>query len=507
MLVVMNKRFTGYAALSLVVVCALAGRIPSVHAQAAASTNHTPQPAAAPIATPALQPAPAIEAPAPAAPPAPSSWFARKPLRLEGGEGSDHWSVTLFGFIEADYIFDSTRSYEDAIGPSLVARTDTYAGRAGRTQFSVRNTRLGLAFAAPNLAGVRASALLEADFFGNQAATTEKAFFDSPALRLRHAYLQLQSRYLDVLAGHTYGLIGFQNYFFPCTLEFLGVPNQLLSRSAQLRLSRSLRLSRDFSLDVAAAAVRPAQRDASIPDVQAGVRLNVQRWKGITTPGNTGTSAVPMSVGISGTLRQFKVNAFAPPPTQRSNTAAGWGLAVDALLPLIAAADSDDRANRLTFTGSFVTGTGIADLITSGGGASFPTLPNPAQANPAPLYTANIDDGLVSFDTQGVLHTIDWWAMRAGLQYYLPPTGRILISVNYTQSYSGNMSKLFPRGGAEIELLTRVANRSHYADLNLMWDATPAIRLGLSGQYTQVVYLDGDKPHNLRVMGQAVYVF
>jgi hypothetical protein len=61
----------------------------------------------------------------------------------------------------------------------------------------------------------------------------------------------------------------------------------------------------------------------------------------------------------------------------------------------------------LTLTGSFVTGTGIGDLITAGGGASFPTLPNPAQANPAPIHSGEIDDGLVSFDTHSVIRAID----------------------------------------------------------------------------------------------------
>jgi hypothetical protein len=69
------------------------------------------------------------------------------------------------------------------------------------------------------------------------------------------------------------------------------------------------------------------------------------------------------------------------------------------------------------------------------------------------------------------------------------------------------MAALFPKGGAEIELLTRVARRSHYADLTVMWDASSAVRIGLSGQYTKVVYLDGDVPHNLRLMAQAVYAF
>jgi hypothetical protein len=42
---------------------------------------------------------------------------------------------------------------------------------------------------------------------------------------------------------------------------------------------------------------------------------------------------------------------------------------------------------------------------------------------------------------------------------------------------------------------------------NVFWDVTPAVRLGLSGQYTSVDYLDGDKPHNIRAMGQALYAF
>jgi hypothetical protein len=69
------------------------------------------------------------------------------------------------------------------------------------------------------------------------------------------------------------------------------------------------------------------------------------------------------------------------------------------------------------------------------------------------------------------------------------------------------MASLFPRGGAEIELLSRVAQLSRYIDANLFWDVTPAVRVGGSFQYTTVEYIDGEKPHNMRTMGQAVYVF
>jgi hypothetical protein len=442
----------------------------------------------------------------------PGSWFARPPLTISAGQGEGTWRLTFFGFVEADFMFDTTRSYDDAIGRTLVARSDTYAGRASRTQFSMRNTRLGMMFESPRIGGIAPSAVFEGDFFGYQSIdpphASEAAFYQSPLFRVRHAYLKLASDVVDVVAGQTYDVFGWQNSYFPCTVQFLGLPNQLFSRNLQLRVSRNIQASSALSVDLAASAVRPVQRDSAVPDANAGIRLNIDAWKGIATPGNIGTRALPLSLGISGTFRSFRVNAFTPPPTQSSNHATGWGVSADALIPIIPAEDASDRGNRLTLIGSFVIGTGIADLITTGGGATFPTLPNPTQGNPPPLYHGNIDYGLVSFDTQGVMHTIDWQAFKVGLQYYLPPRGRIILSANYTQGYSKNMAKLFPRGGREIELLGRVADTSQYADLNVFWDVTPAVRVGLSGQYTKVKYLlDDDAPHNVRVMGQALYAF
>jgi hypothetical protein len=437
------------------------------------------------------------------------SWFARPPLTVSVGEGAQRWQATIYGFVEADAINDSTRSYTDSIGNSLVARNEFIEGQRGRTQFSIRNTRLGFALASPVIGGIRPSAVLEADFFGNQPnppATSESVYFNSPTFRLRHAYLKLEDDYVDLLVGQTYYLFGWQNYFFPSSLEFLGLPNQAFGRTTQVRLSHTFE-THAVSVDIAVAALRPAQADSEIPDGNAGLRFSVNHWKGISTPGNGGTAATPMSIGVSGALREFRVNAFTPPPIQSTNRAMGQGISIDALIPIIPADDSDDRGNRLTLTGSFVMGTGIADLVNAGGGASFPTLPNPAFASPAPTYTPDIDNGLVTFDNAGVLHTIDWQTFMVGLQYYLPPTGRVFISANYSQGYSKNMSLLFPRGGAEINLETKVANLSRYADANLFFDATPAVRLGASFQYTATQYIDGETPRNLRWMAQALYFF
>ena len=440
---------------------------------------------------------------------APASWFARSPLTITVGDGAKQWRATIYGFIQVDAMQDSTRSYADSIGNSIVARNETYAGQVGRTQFSIRNTRLGFALESPVIFGVAPSAVLETDFFGNQPnppTTSEGTFFDDPILRVRHAYFQLKNDYVDVLAGQTYYLFGWQNYFFPCTVQYLGLPNEAFGRTAQVRLTHTFRSSA-VNVDIAVAGLRPAQSDSEVPDGNAGVRMSLNHWKGISTPGNGGTDAFPLSLGVSGTVRQFKVDAFTPPPPQSSNSATGWGVSIDALIPIIPGKDADDRGNRLTITGSAVIGTGIADLVNAGGGASFPTLPNPAQISPAPVYTPDVDNGLVTFDNFGILHTIDWQTFMVGIQYYLPPTGRVILSGNFTEAYSKNMAELYPKGGAEISLLTRVAQLSRYADANVFFDVTPAVRIGASFQYTATEYIDGEIPRNLRWMASGLYFF
>ena len=80
----------------------------------------------------------------------------------------------------------------------------------------------------------------------------------------------------------------------------------------------------------------------------------LNEWKGTRTPGSLGTSQDPLSFGISGVFRRFEVNEFASVPVN-SNKTKGWGLSVDALIPVIPAADDSKRGNSLTLTGSFVT--------------------------------------------------------------------------------------------------------------------------------------------------------
>jgi hypothetical protein len=190
------------------------------------------------------------------------------------------------------------------------------------------------------------------------------------------------------------------------------------------------------------------------------------------------------------------------------------------LLPIIPAKDGTDRGNALTLTGEFVTGTGHADQYTGmTAGATMPNVyPLPPGtpvtfagvaapqdlAGAAPLvglpYTPNVDPGLVAFDQYEVLHTINWQTFVVGLQYYLPPSGRVFVSGNYSQGKSNNIASLYHPITPRQPWVNAwgVFQSSRYADGNIFFDLTPAVRMGLSYQWVQQKLTDDTTVHNHR---------
>jgi len=411
---------------------------------------------------------------------------------------SSAFSVKLYGFIEADGIMDSTRSFNDLAGNASIARPDGFAGAHGRLQTSIRNSRFGFKFTGPHGAEVKTSAVLETDFMGNQPPNaSEGAYFNNPALRVRHAMVKLETPYIDVLAGQYWELFGWQSYFHPNTVEIQGVPGQVYSRTLQLRLSHVFKTPL-VDVEIAVAGARPLNRDSMMPDGQAGFRFMFNSWKGLHTAGSTGTTIDAAAIGVSGVLRRFKVAEFAAKP-EHENTKGGAGLSVDVLLPVIVATDSS-KANALTLTGSFVNGTGIADQYTGlTGGVGFPNLPNPSGASPAPVYVPNIDTGLVSYGPDGRLHAINWQSYMIGVQYYLPPAGNVWLSANLSHMKSTNIDSWGEPA--------KVFSESTWADGNLFWDIDGAMRVGAEYAYFRQKYADGQAAENHRVQLSAFYVF
>jgi hypothetical protein len=474
--------------------------------------------------------------PAPVPPTGPAApvnpWFVRPPIVVTAGAASD-WKLTIYGFAEADMMRDSTRSFNDGFNNNVVAHEQTQAFGQPRLQFTIRNSRLGFKSEAPSVGGIRSTGVLEFDLFGNQPSvnsgggssgqvsgagfTTESAFFNNAALRVRHAYVKFEDDIVDVLVGQTYHLLGWQNYFFGSSTGFLGLPNALFNRTAQLRLSHTFG-SNPINFDVAAGAFRPVQRDSGLPDGEGGLRLCINKWKAMTTPGSGGTGALPAAIGVSGLLRAFKVDPWAPLPAPPIRLL-GWAVAANIIIPVIPVVDSTDRGNALTLTGEFVTGTGDADQYGMTAGATMPNvfpLPPETPVNAmgvtvpmlatgaAPLvglpYTPNIDPGMVAFDSSGVLHTINWQTFIVGLQYYLPPSGRAFITGNYSQGKSNNIASLYHPGSPRQPWVNSLAvfETSWYVDGNFFFDITPSIRMGLSYQHVTQGLADGTRGRNDR---------
>jgi hypothetical protein len=432
----------------------------------------------------------------PDGPETPQAWEKRPTKRLQS-----RWRSVLYGFVEVNAMRDSTESYGPSSNNVMLARPGTYAGQHGRTQMTANNSLIGVLLEARPYDGLYANGHAELDFFGAQPTdATEQTIYTTPSVRMRLFYLRLKAKVgrdssLDLLAGQYHDLFAWGGAgFYPHSVAFLGIAGQVYHRQPQLRLTWSVPLC-CVTIDVAAAAVRPVQRDSEVPDAQAGLRVSVNRWRGIGAQGFGQPDLLPAAIGVSGVWRRFAVAEFLPVPGE-PKVGFGYGFAANAFVPVIPARSAWDRMNALSLNAEVTVGTGISDLYTGlTGGALFPSLPNPAGLMPAPIYRQNIDSGIVTFDADGNLKPINWRALVVGFQYYLPVVdGRIWVSANYSQLKSTNIVSLTPensRGG--------VFYWQQYFDANLYAALTPAVQAGLSYQYTEQVF--GDRPFSGRPGG------
>jgi hypothetical protein len=432
----------------------------------------------------AEEPAPPPPAPKPAAP-APL-------LAAEPG-----WQMGFFGFIELDALWDSTQSFSETVLNQTIQRPHTIAGDNPRFQGTAKDSRLGYKIVAPAFGSLKASGFMEADFFGiipTTASQDQSYTYDS--VRLRQYYAKLETPFLDVLAGQTFDLYGWGGQgFFANTPAFLGVMGEVFHRNVQLRLTKVIATSA-FDLEIAAAGVRPATRDSGVPDLQAGLKLSLNGWQGASSQGPRPAKLAPLAIGVSAVGRRLAVTDFQT-ITADPQVIYGWGAAVDAFIPIIPASGKD-LSNTLSVTGEYSRGTGVTDLyLTLTGGVLFPSLPNPKNLLPAPAYTPNVDPGIVTFDVDGLVRTINWQGLMVNAHYHLPfRQGKMLaISGTYSQIQSSNALTLTPVMGQPF-----VWSKGQYIDGTVWWSITPAFQMAVSFQTMAQTYGgDGIVARNNRI--------
>lgn len=379
--------------------------------------------------------------------------------------------TTLYGFLQGDFVHDTQRlagTIESYGGNPTLQLGGTQAADYGRTVLSARSTRLGLRFAAPAFNSIRVTGNFEMDFLGNQPGSpgarpptqSESSFIDNPTPRLRQGFVKVDFGLVSLWVGQTWSLFGWEAAFLPASVQNQGLPGQPFSRNPQFRLSSAFGDKAPVGVEIAVSAQRAPQFDAELPDLQGGLKLNVNGLTGMQQLGGTGTTVSPASIAVSGTVRKFRLATSTT--TDATATAYGSALALDAFLPIIPAKERGGVA--LSLLGEATSGGGYNDLFTGlNGGAGIGAPAGVAAASYAPF--TDIDAGLAAFSKSGVLHTINWRTLLVGAEAFAGP---VILAANFSNVYSDNISAF----------TGTTWNHQWWWDTSLIVDFVPGFRMG-----------------------------
>ncbi len=416
------------------------------------------------------------------------------------------WKVTLNGFIDSDFSKDSTRSLGEIIGNTPVARSGTFAGDNGRMQFSGRNSRLGFSVYAPEQDGWKAKGVFEFDFFGydpvpstSGTKNSEASFYQNPTLRMRHAYLSVEKDGWQFLSGQTWTLFGWQPYYFPTILTVAPAPGELFQRDLQAMSMKTISFGESSKIQTAISFEKPSQRDSAMPNLNAGVRYSLESYRAgyASTYGDIKTEA--LSVGLSGSFRQFETPISATDTTSQSHKNSS-AIAIDGLIPLMPVSDANEPGNSLMLNFEFTSGSGYADALPnwSGGLNGFPQGAGTVAAN------TNLDAGFGGFDSNGNFDLVNLQTMNLSLQYMLPSNLKSFATLGYASIYSNNVGDF----SASATSASDIYDRSSMYFVNFIHDFTKQIRAGMEYDKVQTHYFsDGQSSYNDRFQVTALYRF
>jgi len=411
--------------------------------------------------------------------------------------------MTLYGYLEGDVIHDSQRAALDSYGGNPTLQLPgTFLGDNGRTVFSSRGTRLGMRFAAPEVSGIRVRANFEMDFVGNQPGTpattppttartiSEANFFANATPRIRIALAQVDTDFVTLSIGQTWNLMAFAAAYLPTSVQPQGLPGQLFGRNPQVRLSHIFD-AKVFSVEAAAAAVRSPQFDAEMPDLQGGLKFNINGWTGVQSIGSTATVVSPASIAVTGSTRKIKMaSAVSGANALAYDTVVGNVVALNAFVPLIPASQRGPFA--LSLLGEASTGTGMADLFTGlSGGAAIGTPIGVTAANYAGF--TDIDAGIAGFNRAGKLDTVDFRTLLVGAQFSL---GKVVLAGSYSNVYSDNAQQF-----------AGTWNQQAWWDANLFVDPWTGVRFGLEFARTLQRRTTNQLANNSRVFFGTFFLF
>jgi hypothetical protein len=405
----------------------------------------------------------------------------------------DDWKVGFYGFAEADAIVDSTRSFTEVVGNNPVARPGTFDGDNGRTQFSVRNSRLGFTIGAPKTGDWASKGVMEFDFLGpGNTASPEAAFFNNPTLRIRHFYLQAESSGWQLLAGQYWTLFGWQPNYFLATVSVAPVSGEVYERTTQFGVIKNFELAELSKLSAGLSIFRPAQRDSQIPGLDVGLRWAWHGRKAAFVGMTSGEiKAQPLSIGVSGRFNEFEY-ASDPADTTQMTHLFGSAIAVDGMLPIIGGSD-DSVGNTLALSGEFTTGQGYGESFPAWTGNLRPIVDGGSGLNRG----TNVDAGQMGVDPLNGVTLVHLQTYNLQLQYHLPAECMTFMTAGYGQLFSNNVSVL----------ASGTYNRAETYFVNVGHHFTKQIRGAVEYDYFRTTYADSATAHDARVQASAFFYF
>ena len=356
-------------------------------------------------------------------------------------------TTTFYGYIKLDASLDSAMT--DRGDFAFIVMPYEEGEEDDEFNMTANQTRLGVKFDGPDGDNVEVSGRFEVGFYGGGAENKANPM-------LRHAYLELKTDAVDVLAGQTSDLI---SPLVPTTLNYIVLwkSGNIGYRRPQIRLSKNVKVADGTKLSIAASANRNMGQGGN------GEDMGVPSFQGRLAVATTLIGDSPAVIGVSGVWGQEESDEF---ETEFDRT----GIAVDVSLPL---------GEMVALKGEYFTGKNLA------------------------VHLGGIGQGISEVEIEETRSTeaceieaSGWWA-----QLTVKPTDELQLNVGM-----GTDDPELPEGDTANEL---ERNTTYYG--NLLWTVAPSAIIGVEYATFETYYLLEDDTkesyENTRVQLSFMYKF
>ncbi|MGM0648680.1 MAG: hypothetical protein ACQESZ_09900 [Bacteroidota bacterium] len=243
-------------------------------------------------------------------------------MSLKAQSYADSTSITISGFVKADYVFD-TRQIVDSRENLLLFypkdNTDAAHDKATYNQYALIS-RLRANISGVKILNAASEAVIEGDFSGVSNN-------DIDGFRLRHAYFRLSWDKASVLLGQYWHPLTVPEAF-PAVLSLnIGAPFHAFNRGPQLRFEYrpgkfkiigAVISQRDFANDGPLGYTPQYMYQGGLPDFHAQLHFSIKNWTMGAGGGYKTLAPAFGKYGVDKTLSSFSAVGFVQLQTNRS---------------------------------------------------------------------------------------------------------------------------------------------------------------------------------------------